>query len=156
MYDALHTFVATVLGEYYQSDEDVAGDPELAAWAADISAAAPGGAGLAGFGELGPDGSTEEGVIRTVAYLVSAVTLLIWTASAQHAAANFPQADLMACAAAYPLAVRSGAPVAGTTTPITEWLPPLARGGAGRALPSGEPTLRGVRGSTLVRPWGRG
>jgi len=132
MYDAIHTFVADVLGEYYKSDADVVGDPELAAWAADISAPAPGGAGVAGFGELRPDGSTEEGTIRTFVYLVKAVTLLIWTASAQHAAANFPQADLMACAAAYPLAVRAGPPSPGTTTSITEWLPPLRV--AGRQL----------------------
>lgn len=124
-YDALHEFVAAVLGEYYTCDADVVGDAELAAWAADMAAPAPAGAGVRGFGEPRPDGTVEEGTVRSVGYLVSAVTLLIWTASAQHAAVNFPQVDLMACAAAYPLAVRAGAPAPGTGRPITDWLPPL-------------------------------
>lgn len=124
-YDALHDFVAAILGEYYTCDADVVGDPELAAWAADMAAPAPGGAGVRGFGEPLPDGTTAEGTIRSVGYLVDAVTLLIWTASAQHAAVNFPQVDLMASAAAFPLAVRAGAPRPGAPAPITAWLPPL-------------------------------
>lgn len=124
-YDALHEFVADVLGEYYTCDADVAGDAELAAWAADMSAPSPDGAGMRGFGEPLPDGTIADGTIRSVEYLVSAVTLLIWTASAQHAAVNFPQFDLMASAAAFPLAVRSGAPRPGSTASISQWLPPL-------------------------------
>ncbi|GAB0496512.1 hypothetical protein MMPV_007824 [Pyropia vietnamensis] len=124
-YDALEEFVAAVLGEYYTCDADVADDEELAAWAADMSAPSPDGAGLRGFGEPLPDGTIAEGTIQSVGYLVSAVTLLIWTASAQHAAVNFPQADLMASAAAFPLAVRSGAPRLGSAMSITQWLPPL-------------------------------
>ncbi len=68
------------------------------------------------------------GQIRTIDYLVSAVTMLIFTASAQHAAVNFPQSDLMTYAPAIPLA--SYAPAPTTTTGAKEadffaMLPPI-------------------------------
>lgn len=70
---------------YYASDADVTGDDELAAWAACLA----GEAKIRGFGP-----------VTTRKQLVDICTMVMFTASAQHAAVNFPQKDIMAFAPA--------------------------------------------------------
>ena len=94
VWDAIHQWVSDYLSIYYSSDEEVQADQRLQAWAEE--AMAYDGGRVVDFGE--------DGSIKTREYLVDAVTLIIFTASAQHAAVNFPQKDIMAYAPAVPLA----------------------------------------------------
>jgi arachidonate 15-lipoxygenase len=94
VWDAIHQWVSDYLNLYYATDEDIQKDAALQAWAAE--AQAYDGGRVPDFGE--------DGGIQTRDYLVDAATLIIFTASAQHAAVNFPQKDLMGYAAAVPLA----------------------------------------------------
>lgn len=94
VWDAIHQWVRDYLNLYYLTDEDIQKDTALQAWAAEISAYD--GGRIPHFGE--------NGGIKTFNYLNDAITLIIFTASAQHAAVNFPQKDLMSYAAAIPMA----------------------------------------------------
>jgi len=81
-WDSLHQWVGDYLRLYYRDDEAVSGDPELQSFVAELSAR---------------DGGRLRGVpeVRSVASLSSLVTLVIFTASVQHAAVNFPQYPFM-------------------------------------------------------------
>ncbi|MEH2436349.1 MAG: lipoxygenase family protein [Nostoc sp.] len=94
VWDAIHQWVSDYLKLYYPTDENIHKDIALQTWAAEISAYD--GGRIPDFGE--------DGGIKTLNYLIDATTLIIFTASAQHAAVNFPQKDLMGYAAAIPLA----------------------------------------------------
>ncbi len=94
VWDAIHQWVWDYLNLYYTTDKDVENDAALQAWADEVQAYD--GGRISDFGE--------DGRIETREYLVDGVTLIIFTASAQHAAVNFPQKDLMGYAAAVPLA----------------------------------------------------
>ncbi|AUB43894.1 loxA, arachidonate 15-lipoxygenase (plasmid) [Nostoc flagelliforme CCNUN1] len=94
VWDAIHQWVSDYLNLYYPTDETIHRDIALQTWAAEISAYD--GGRIPDFGE--------DGGIKTLNYLIDATTLIIFTASAQHAAVNFPQKDLMGYAAAIPLA----------------------------------------------------
>jgi len=94
VWDAIRDWVSDYLSLYYPTDAAVQSDAALQAWAAE--AIAYDGGRVTGFGQAGG--------IQTRAYLVDAITLIIFTASAQHAAVNFPQKDLMGYAPALPLA----------------------------------------------------
>ena len=114
VWEAIHSWVRGYIGLYYASDADVLADTELAAWAACVA----GEAKVKGFGP-----------IESVAALVDACTMILFTASAQHAAVNFPQKDIMAFAPAVTGAGWQSAPAAqgGQTQPA--WLammPPMA------------------------------
>ncbi len=94
VWDAIRQWVTGYLNLYYATDADIQKDAALQAWAAEIQAYD--GGRMPDFGE--------NGGIQTRDYLIDAATLIIFTASAQHAAVNFPQKDLMGYAAAVPLA----------------------------------------------------
>ena len=96
-WEAIREWAATYLRCFYRSDAEVAADPEVAAWLTEVSAAA---------------GGRIKGVepARTLAELVDVAALVIFTASAQHAAVNFPQYDIMSYAPAMPLAGYAPAP----------------------------------------------
>ncbi|MEH1875148.1 lipoxygenase family protein [Nostoc sp.] len=94
VWDVIHQWVCDYLNLYYPSDENIQKDIALQRWAAEISAYD--GGRIPDFGE--------DGGIKTLNYLIDATTLIIFTASAQHAAVNFPQKDLMGYAAAIPMA----------------------------------------------------
>ncbi|TYQ30721.1 lipoxygenase family protein [Pseudanabaena sp. UWO310] len=118
VWGAIATWVKNYLSIYYFSDTDVLRDSELQAWAKEITSVD--GGRVKSFGQ--------NGQIQTFDYLVDAVTLLIFTSSAQHAAVNFPQGDLMDYTPAIPLAGYTPAPTA--TTGATEadffaMLPPI-------------------------------
>ncbi|MFN9861097.1 MAG: lipoxygenase family protein [Pseudanabaena sp.] len=108
IWEAISTWVKNYLSIYYANDNDIFKDAELQAWAQEIISDE--GGRVTSFGQ--------NGQIRTLAYLIDAVTLLIFTGSAQHAAVNFPQGDLMTYAPATPLAGYTPAPT--STTGATE------------------------------------
>ena len=96
-WDAIRDWVAAYLRCFYRSDAEVAADVEVAGWLTEVSA---------------KNGGRIDGVepTRTLAELVDVTALVIFTASAQHAAVNFPQFDIMSYAPAMPLAGYAPAP----------------------------------------------
>lgn len=100
LWDAIQGWVSDYVSHYYASDQAVIEDQHLQAWAKEIQAFD--GGRVQDFGE--------DGKLRTCAYLIQALTLLIFTASAQHAAVNFPQGDMMVYPPAMPLAAYQPAP----------------------------------------------
>lgn len=102
IWDAIHTWVRAYLSSYYTSDQQVLEDQALQNWAQEL--VSDQGGRLRNFGE---DAS---GAIKTLDYLIDAVSSVIFTASAQHAAVNFPQGELMTYTPAFPLAIYSPAP----------------------------------------------
>jgi len=102
IWEAIHTWVGAYLSIYYTSDQQLLEDKDLQNWAQEL--VSDQGGRLNNFGE---DAS---GAIKTLNYLIDAVSSVIFTASAQHAAVNFPQSELMSYAPAFPLALYSPAP----------------------------------------------
>ena len=80
VWNAIAQWVGDYVAVYYTSDSDVTGDYELKAWASELSVSGK----VKGFT-----------AITTRSQLVSVVTAIIFNASAQHAAVNFPQSDVM-------------------------------------------------------------
>jgi arachidonate 15-lipoxygenase len=114
VWEAIHSWVRGYIGLYYASDADVLADTELAAWAACVAQEAK----VKGFGP-----------IDSVAALVDACTMILFTASAQHAAVNFPQKDIMAFAPAVTGAGWQSAPASQGGQDKAGWLammPPMA------------------------------
>lgn len=114
VWNAIHDWSQQYVHIYYADDAAVIADTELAAWTACLE----GDGKLTGFGP-----------IATRAALVGACTMIIFTASAQHAAVNFPQKDVMAFAPAVTGAVWSEAPTHQAGHAKTQWLeqmPPLS------------------------------
>ena len=115
---AYHTFVKGYVDHYYRSDGDVAADFELQAFTKEIS--------QGGFQNVGEKGS---GTVSTKEYLVDMITHIIFNGSAQHAAVNFPQIDLMAYAPNHPLAIYNFKPEDVTEEDFLKALPPLPAAG---------------------------
>ena len=78
----------------YKSDVEMRNDERLMAWAAEV--AADDGGRVKDFGE--------QGELRTREYLAGALTMIIFTSSAAHAAVNFPQLGIMSYTPGVPLA----------------------------------------------------
>ncbi len=95
VWNSIKSWVSDYLSLYYPSDAAVQNDTALQAWAQEAHSQE--GGRVPDFGEA-------NGGIQTLAYLIDALTLIIFTASAQHAAVNFPQKDIMSYAPAVPLA----------------------------------------------------
>ena len=85
VWDAIHDWAEQYINIYYCDDEAVTGDTELAQWAASIASEGH----IVGFKP-----------ITSRAQLVDVCTMIIFTASAQHAAVNFPQRTIMTFAPA--------------------------------------------------------
>ncbi|WP_375505109.1 lipoxygenase family protein [uncultured Nostoc sp.] len=102
IWNAIHKWVRAYLSSYYTSESQLLADQALQNWAKELISEQ--GGRLQNFGE---DAS---GTIKTLDYLIDAVSTIIFTASAQHAAVNFPQGELMTYAPAFPLASYSPAP----------------------------------------------
>ncbi|MEH1839617.1 MAG: lipoxygenase family protein [Nostoc sp.] len=102
IWNAIHKWVRAYLSSYYTSESQLLADQALQNWAKELISEQ--GGRLQNFGE---DAS---GTIKTLDYLIDAVSTIIFTASAQHAAVNFPQSELMTYAPAFPLASYSPAP----------------------------------------------
>ena len=92
--------MAGYLQLYYPDERTIAADTELQAWARELIS--PDRGRVDGFGQ--------DGGIQTRDYLIEVVTTLLFTASAQHAAVNFPQRGIMSYAPAMPLATYAPTP----------------------------------------------
>ncbi|MBJ7500511.1 MAG: arachidonate 15-lipoxygenase [Sphingopyxis sp.] len=114
VWDAIHEWARRYVGLYYGHDADVVADTELAAWAACLA----GEAKIRGFGPM-----------TTRAQLAEVCAMVMFTASAQHAAVNFPQKDIMAFAPAVTGAGWQAAPNGQRGHDKAGWLammPPMA------------------------------
>lgn len=114
VWEAIHAWAKQYVALYYAGDVDVTGDSELMAWADCVA----GEAKIKGFGP-----------ITTRKALVDACTMILFTASAQHAAVNFPQKDIMAFAPAITGAGWQPAPPSQSEQGKPGWLammPPIA------------------------------
>lgn len=80
LWDAISQWVRDYIALYYRNDSDVLNDQELRAWAQEVINKGK----IKGFTP-----------ITSVAQLNSVITMVIFTASAQHAAVNFPQQTVM-------------------------------------------------------------
>lgn len=103
IWNAIEKWVKAYVDLYYSSDTDVAKDEELQAWGKEL--VAEDGGHVRGFGERG------DGLIPSLSYLVQALTMIVFTSSAQHAAINTPQGALMNFTPAAPCAAYRAAPV---------------------------------------------
>lgn len=122
VWNAIQNWVASYVTAYYASDAEVAGDKELQAWCREVSDPALGS--VPGFGDDGKGG------ISSIDYLVRVVTMIIFTASAQHSATNFPQSSVMQYAPAMPFCgyappLKEKAPFKDMREFVTEMMPPL-------------------------------
>lgn len=80
LWNAIHGWVGNYVAVYYDNDDQVINDTELAAWSDDLINAGQ----VKGFKP-----------VTSRAQLVDVLTMVIYTATAQHAAVNFPQRPLM-------------------------------------------------------------
>ena len=85
LWTAITDWVGAYLNVYYTNDDAVLGDTEVAAWLAELR----GAGAVKGVPE-----------VRTKAELNQVITMMVFTASVQHAAVNFPQNALMSYAPA--------------------------------------------------------
>lgn len=88
LWNATTDWVCRYIAQYYENDSAVQSDCELQAWAKTVVESGK----ILGFGEHA-NGQTQQGKIKSRSYLVQAVTSIIFNASTQHTAVNFPQAD---------------------------------------------------------------
>ncbi len=107
IWQAIHEWVQGYVGLYYTGDDAVTADSELQAWAATIAREGQ----VKGFGP-----------VQTVHQLIDCCTMILFTASAQHAAVNFPQATIMEFAPAVTGAGWQAEPVERHGHDRQEWL----------------------------------
>jgi arachidonate 15-lipoxygenase len=96
LWEAIGAWTRDYTALYWPDAASIAKDEALQAWARELASFE--GGRVSGFGE------EKDGTIKTPEYLAGALQMLIFTGSAQHAAVNFPQGDLMDYAPAMPLA----------------------------------------------------
>ncbi|MFY0568495.1 lipoxygenase family protein [Archangium lansingense] len=121
VWGAIEKWVRAYVGIYYDSDAAVQADAALQAWSAELVSQE--GGRVKGFGEDGVAGK-----LTTVAYLVQAITMLLFTGSAQHAAVNFAQAGVMTFVPLAPGAAYRAAPSSradASLNPGLDFFPPL-------------------------------
>ena len=116
-WQVIRRWASDYLALYYPTDADVQQDAELRNWLAEL--ASPDGGRVVGLGFTGqaPDRDA----------LTDIVAKIIFTSSAQHAAVNFPQCDLMTYVPNMPLAGYAPAPTrkdGGTLADYLAMLPP--------------------------------
>jgi arachidonate 15-lipoxygenase len=96
IWNAIYKWVHGYLSSFYTNDGLILADRKLQNWSAKLISQK--GGRLQNFGE------DAEGKIKTLDYLVKTISTIIFTASAQHAAVNFPQNGLMMYTPGFPLA----------------------------------------------------
>ena len=122
VWQAISQWCCDYVDVYYANDGAVANDKQLQSWVTE--ATSPTGGTING---LGQDQNGQLG-IYTKKYLVEVLTMMIFTASAQHAAVNFPQSSVMSFTPAMPLAAYAPPPVSNENAPsqsLLQTLPPL-------------------------------
>lgn len=117
LWNALGKWISNYVGHYYADDAAVQADTALRGWVAELVAH--------DGGRLDNIGTNNQ--LTTRAELIELLTLVCFTASAQHAAVNFPQAEIMTYAPAMPLAGYTPAPANGGVSfpDFLKLLPPL-------------------------------
>lgn len=113
VWNAIRQWVGDYINTYYSSDADVVGDYELVNWTQELQSAGK----IKGFK-----------AITTRAQLIDVVTMIAFTASAQHAAVNFPQRTLMSYAPAITGAGWAPNPALSPPAAEADWLellPPI-------------------------------
>lgn len=114
VWSAIHDWAQEYVRIYYADDGAVTADTELADWTASIE-------GEGKVKNFGPIATRDE--------LAEALTMILFTASAQHAAVNFPQKDVMSFAPAITGAAWADAPAHQSGHSKADWLatmPPLS------------------------------
>lgn len=114
VWGAIHDWAQQYVRIYYADDAAVTADTELTAWTASIE----------GEGKV-----KNFGPIATRDSLAEALTMILFTASAQHAAVNFPQKDVMSFAPAITGAAWAEAPAQQSGHSKSDWLaamPPIS------------------------------
>ena len=104
---AIEDWVSAYVKTYYDSDADVAADQELQDWAEAII----GSGKLRGFSAP-----------QTIRNVTDCLTMTIYTASAQHAAVNFPQKEIMEYAPAVTGAIWQSVPDTQHGNTKSDWL----------------------------------
>lgn len=112
VWGSIERFVRDYVGLFYTSPGDVAADNELKEWSTVLSRPVPDG-GVPGFAAP-----------TTIDELVRLVTLVIYTASAQHAAVNFPQYPIMSFSPMVAGAGWAPGPDVSPLSTLIEFLPP--------------------------------
>ena len=118
LWGAIGQWVSQYVNHYYASDSAVQGDTELQSWLAELVSH--------DGGRLNNIGNQNK--LTTRAQLIELTTMICFTASAQHAAVNYPQSFIMSYAPAMPLAGYSPAPATqqgATEADFLKLLPPL-------------------------------
>jgi arachidonate 15-lipoxygenase len=116
IWDSIASWVSDYVDIYYKNDGDIAADSELQAWGSECYENGK----VQGFGD--------QGQIRSKDVLKEILTMIIFTASAQHAAVNFPQTEA-ALVSANPLAGYADAPKSKSLTEkdFAAFMPPIDR-----------------------------
>ena len=117
IWDAIHDWVSNYLKLFYEDDNAVQNNPEIQAWIKDLTD--PNGGQMTEIGERTDGNPIPQ--IKTLAYLIEAVTLIIFTGSANHAAVNFPQSSFMTYMPNMPLAGYREAPKINTDLRKTDY-----------------------------------
>lgn len=107
VWNAISAWVNSYLQVYYLTDGDVQGDTELANWVTDVTTN-----GLV----------TNFPPITTIQQLANVLTMVIFTASAQHSAVNFPQWPYLSYVPAAPGFSAAPLPTAGVVYTEKDWL----------------------------------
>ncbi len=113
IWHAIARWAADYVNVYYTSDADVVGDYELSAWVNDVAASGK----IKGFR-----------AITSRTQLSDVLTMIIFTASAQHAAVNFSQPPLTAYAPGISALLSAPAPTSALGKTQADWnrmLPPM-------------------------------
>ena len=106
VWNAIQQWAGDYVATYYANDGDVTGDYELKAWASELAASGR----IKGFRP-----------ITTRSQLALVMTAIIFNASAQHAAVNFPQSALMTYAPFYAGTGGAPAPTAAAGQSEASW-----------------------------------
>jgi arachidonate 15-lipoxygenase len=116
----LEPFVARYLRLYYEHDQAVRDDWELAAWIAELEA--PSGGSLRGL--------TPSGRLESIAELAAMLSAFLFAAGPGHAALHFPQTDFLSRVSVHPAAAYQPPPAQANAHSVSSTLPPPARGTA--------------------------
>ena len=139
VWEATSNWVKKYISIYYKSDIEVAADVSIQAWLADLISSD--GGCINGLGKKFTDSKIDMSKLNTSNwdmdklgiydrdYLREVLTMVIFTASTQHAAVNFPQQTVMSYTPAMPLACYQEPPLAATDSisnnDMLSTLPPL-------------------------------